>query len=457
MTFLLVVIYVAFIGLGLPDTILGAAWPLMQVDLNAPLSAAGILSIIVSIGTIVSSLITPTLLRMLGTGKLVALSIACTMVAAAGYGFAGSFGVMSLWAIPMGLGAGAIDVALNNFAAIHLESKHTNWLHASWGVGACLGPAILSVSVFVGAGWRGAYEFNAILLAAIVAMMLVSLPLWKRVEKTKLHGDGDRGVWHSSGQDDKTNENRGENPADKDVSLRAALRVPGMKLSFLTFFFYSALEISTGLWCGTYLVARGFSPEVGALAVSMMFACVMIGRVASGFFAIKFTDMRLVHAGIAIVVVGCFTLILPLPLWFTPVCICFLGLGCAPVYPSLIHATPARFGTELSGRAISIQMAGSYVGSVLMPPAFGFVASHFSVILWPVALAIFVSCLLICVCLLDYVTRKKLNNAFAKERVMDVLHQVSEMNAARNRIRRRRRKDRRKARQIQLRKARKNQ
>ncbi|SHH30593.1 Fucose permease [Fibrobacter sp. UWH9] len=449
MTFLLVVIYVAFIGLGLPDTILGAAWPLMQTDLAAPLSAAGILSIIVSVGTIISSLITPTLMRRLGTGKLVAISICCTAVATAGYGLATAFWMMCVCAIPMGLGAGAIDVALNNFAAIYLESKHTNWLHASWGVGACLGPAILSASVFVGAGWRGAYELNAVLLGAIVVMMLGALPLWKRVEKTRPSSESGRG---------NGSENRGGKtsaPVENDISLRAALRVPGMKLSFLTFFFYSALEISTSLWCGTYLVARGFAPEIGALAVSLMFASVMVGRVASGFFAIKFTDMRLVHAGIAIVVVGCFVLILPLPLWFTPLCICLLGLGCAPVYPSLIHATPARFGEELSGRAIGIQMAGSYVGSVLMPPAFGFVAAHFSVMLWPVALAIFVACLLVCVCLLDYVTRKKLNNAFAKERIMDVLHQVSEMNAARNRLRKERRRARRKAKQAQLQKARK--
>lgn len=440
MTFLLVVIYVAFIGLGLPDTILGAAWPLMQIDLNAPLSAAGLLSIIVSAGTIVSSLITPTLIRKLGTGKLVSLSIACTALAAAGYGLSSDFWMLCLCAVPMGLGAGAIDVALNNFAAIHLESKHTNWLHASWGIGACLGPAILSASVFVGVGWRGAYELNAVLLGAIVVMMLVALPLWKRVEKPASPNGGER-----------------RSSQDSEISLRAALRVPGMKLSFWTFFFYSALEISTGLWCGTYLVARGFSPEVGALAVSMMFASVMVGRVASGFFAIKFTDMRLVHAGIAIVIVGCFTLVLPLPLWFTPACICLLGLGCAPVYPSLIHATPARFGTELSGRAISIQMAGSYVGSIIMPPAFGLVASHFSVILWPVSLAVFVSCLLTCVCLLDYVTRKKLNNAFAAERIMDALDQVEKMETARKRLRKERRRARRKAKQIQLQKSKKNQ
>lgn len=436
MVFLLVIIYVTFVGLGLPDTILGAAWPLMQKDLAAPLSAAGILSIIVSLGTIVSSLLTPGLLRRLGTGKLTTISVGLTMIASAGYGFSTAFWMMCLWAIPMGLGAGAIDVALNNFAAIHLESKHTNWLHASWGIGACLGPSILSLSVFLGAGWRGAYEVNALLLGAIVLMLLLSLPVWKRVER-----------------------GRGSAPetAQSEISLRAALRVPGMKLSFWTFFFYSALEISTSLWCGTYLVARGFEPAVGALAVSMMFACVMVGRVASGFFAIRFTDMRLVHAGIAIVVVGCFTLILPLPLWFTPVCICMLGLGCAPVYPSLIHATPARFGEALSGRAISIQMAGSYVGSVLMPPAFGFVAAHFSVILWPVALAIFVGSLLICVCMLDYVTRKKLNNAFATERIMDAFNQISEMEAARNRLRRQRRKERRKARLLQQQKAKKNQ
>lgn len=446
MAFLLVVIYVAFIGLGLPDTILGAAWPLIQKDLAAPLSAAGILSIIVSAGTIVSSLVTPALMRKLGTGKLVAVSIAFTAVAAAGYGISTYFWMMCLWAIPMGLGAGAIDVALNNFAAIHLESKHTNWLHASWGVGACLGPAILSTSVFIGAGWRGAYEFNAFALGAIVVLMVIALPLWKKIER-----DG-----RTSSNKENVKKDRGEGSGERDVSLRAALRIPGMKLSFWTFFFYSALEISTSLWCGTYLVARGFAPEIGALAVSLMFASVMVGRIVSGFFAIKFTDMRLVHAGIAIVIVGCFTLVLPLPMWFTPACICLLGLGCAPVYPSLIHATPARFGVELSGRAIGIQMAGSYVGSIIMPPIFGLVAAHFSVILWPVSLAIFVGCLLLCVCMLDYVTRKKLNNAFAAERIYDALDQVEKMERTRRELRKERRRARRKAKQLQLQKVRRN-
>ena len=420
---LLIVIYAAFIGLGLPDTVLGAAWPLMQLDLNAPLSAAGLLSIIVSVGTIVSSLWTPSLLRLLGTGKLVFASIALTAVASFGYGISTEFWMMCLFAIPMGIGAGAIDVSLNNFAAIHLESKHTSWLHASWGVGACLGPAVFSISVFTGVGWRGAYDMVALMLAVIAVMMLATLPIWKKMER---EGNSVQAV------------------ATRDISLRDALRVPGMKLSFWVFFFYSSLEISTSLWCGTYLVARGFEPEIGALAVSLMFASVMVGRILSGFFAIKFTDMRLVHAGIAIVILGCLVLVLPLPLWFTPVCICLLGLGCAPVYPSLIHATPARFGEELSGRAISIQMAGSYVGSILMPPTFGLLASKLSVIVWPVALAVFVGCLLLCVGLLDYVTRKKWKNAFAAERIMDVLRQVEVMAEKRRRLRKERRRSRRK-------------
>ena len=406
----------------------------MQRDLHAPLSAAGLLSIIVSVGTILSSLLTPKLLRQFGTGKLVFISIALTALASVGYGFSTAFWMMCLFAIPMGIGAGAIDVAMNNFAAIHLESKHTNWLHASWGIGACLGPALLAGSAFFGFGWRGAYEMVAFLLAIIAVMMLASLPMWKRRER------GDSRLQQTS--------------SIPDISLRAALRVPGMKLSFLTFFFYSSLEISTSLWCGTYLVARGFEPEVGALAVSLMFASVMIGRILSGIFAIRFTDMRLVHAGIAIVVVGCLVLVFPLPLWVTPVCICLLGLGCAPVYPSLIHATPARFGEELSGRAISIQMAGSYLGSIIMPPAFGFVASHFSVIVWPVALAFFVGSLLLCVCLLDYVTRRRLNKAFAVERFMDVLQQVKAMDEQRKRARRERRKLRRKQKRAKLAKAR---
>ena len=382
MFFLLIVIYVAFVALGLPDTILGAAWPLMRLDLAAPLSAAGILSIIVSIGTIIASLITPRLIRFFGTGKLVAYSIALTAFASVGYGFANSFTFLCLCAIPMGIGGGAVDVAMNNFAAIYLESKHTNWLHASWGIGATLGPAFLSLSIFAGKDWRGAYEIVAILLAIIFVMTLVSLPLWKKTEA----GNSIQGNPSTESRNDST------------PRLREVLRIPGMKLSFMSFFFYSALEISTSLWCGTYLVACGFKPEIGH---------------------------RLIYAGIFIVIAGCFVLSMPLPLWVMPICICLLGLGCAPVYPSLIHATPARFGEAISSQAISIQLAGSYVGSILMPPAFGVIAAKFSVHLWPVALSIFVGLLLLCVCLLDYVTHRKLNKSYARERVMDILHEIS--------------------------------
>lgn len=453
MFFLLVVIYVAFIGLGLPDTILGAAWPLMRQDLNTPISAAGILSIIVSIGTIISSLLTPRFLRILGTGKLVAYSIALTAIASIGYGLADSFNILCLWAIPMGIGAGAVDVAMNNFAAVYLESKHTNWLHASWGIGATLGPSLLSFSIMTGNGWRGAYEYVAATLAAIFVLILISLPLWK---KTEIRGSLSKNVTIPTTHDNAPKkaahlENGSSGKAahsDKSpnnaphIRFRDALRVPGMKLSFLTFFFYSALEISTSLWCGTYLTTCGFKPEVGAMVVSLMFASVMIGRIISGFFAIKFTDHRLIYAGIFIVAAGCLVLSLPLPLWMLPVCICLLGLGCAPVYPSLIHATPARFGEALSSRAISIQLAGSYVGSILMPPAFGLVATKFSVHLWPISLSIFVGLLLLCVLLLDFVTHKKLNKSYARERVLDILHEVSMESVKRERLKRKRKKKR---------------
>ncbi len=402
----------------------------MHLDLKTPISAAGILSIIASLGTIVSSLCTPKVLRVLGTGKLVAYSIALTAIASIGYGFADSFNILCLWAIPMGIGAGAVDVAMNNFAAIYLESKHTNWLHASWGIGATLGPSLLSFSILTGSGWRGSYEYVAITLAAIFVLILISLPLWKKKEA---RGGLSENVTIPASSISTAPENAQKNAAPSDnnannaphISIREALRVPGMKLSFLTFFFYSALEISTSLWCGTYLIACGFKPEIGAFIVSLMFASVMIGRIASGFFAIKFTDHRLIYAGIAIVSVGCLILSIPLPLNLQPACICLLGLGCAPVYPSLIHATPARFGESLSSQAISIQLAGSYVGSILMPPAFGLVAAKFTVHLWPISLSIFVGLLLLCVCLLDYVTHKKLNKSYARERVIDILHTVS--------------------------------
>ncbi len=424
----------------------------MHLDLKTPISAAGILSIIASLGTIVSSLCTPKVLRILGTGKLVAYSIALTAIASIGYGFADSFNILCLWAIPMGIGAGAVDVAMNNFAAIYLESKHTNWLHASWGIGATLGPSLLSFSIMTGGGWRGAYEYVAIALAVIFVLILVSLPLWKKTEARR--GLSENVTIPANSENVKVtnpgNAPRTAAPPDNNAnkaphtSIREALRVPGMKLSFLTFFFYSALEISTSLWCGTYLIACGFKPEIGAFIVSLMFASVMIGRIASGFFAIKFTDHRLIYAGIFIVAAGCLVLSLPLPLWIQPVCICLLGLGCAPVYPSLIHATPARFGESLSSQAISIQLAGSYIGSILMPPAFGLVAAKFTVHLWPISLSVFVGLLLLCVCLLDNITHKKLNKSYARERVFDILHTVSMETLKRERRIQRRLRNRRK-------------
>ena len=426
----------------------------MRLDLSAPISAAGILSIITSLGTIVSSLCTPKVLRILGTGKLVAYSIALTAIASVGYGLADSFNVLCLWAIPMGIGAGAVDVAMNNFAAVYLESKHTNWLHASWGIGATLGPSFLSLSILTGGGWRGAYEYVAMALAAIFVLILISLPLWKKTEargglseNVTIPANSENVKVASPGNTPKTaapSDNNANNAPH--ISIREALRVPGMKLSFLTFFFYSALEISTSLWCGTYLIACGFKPEIGAFIVSLMFASVMIGRIASGFFAIKFTDHRLIYAGIAIVSVGCLILSIPLPLNLQPACICLLGLGCAPVYPSLIHATPARFGESLSSQAISIQLAGSYIGSILMPPAFGLVAAKFTVHLWPISLSIFVGLLLLCVCLLDYVTHKKLNKSYARERVIDILHTVTMETVKRERRIQRRLRNRQKKR-----------
>ena len=424
----------------------------MHLDLQTPISAAGILSIIASLGTIVSSLCTPKVLRILGTGKLVAYSIVLTAMASVGYGLADSFNILCLCAIPMGIGAGAVDVAMNNFAAIYLESKHTNWLHASWGIGATLGPSLLSFSILTGGGWRGAYEYVAIALAAIFVLILISLPLWKRAEargglseNVTIPANSEKVKVASLGNAQKTAASPDNNANNAPhISIREALRVPGMKLSFLTFFFYSALEISTSLWCGTYLIACGFKPEIGAFIVSLMFASVMIGRIVSGFFAIKFTDHRLIYAGIFIVSVGCLILSIPLPLNLQPACICLLGLGCAPVYPSLIHATPARFGESLSSQAISIQLAGSYIGSILMPPAFGLVAAKFTVHLWPISLSIFVGFLLLCVCLLDNITHKKLNKSYARERVFDILHTVSMETLKRERRIQRRLRNRRK-------------
>lgn len=363
MTILLVLIYLAFIGLGLPDSLLGAAWPQLRIDIGAPLSGAGMVSMIVTAGTIVSSLVSARVIRRFGTGKVTAVSTALTAAALLGYAFAPAYWWLCIMAIPLGLGAGAVDAALNNFVALHYKAHHMSWLHCFWGLGATAGPILLSVFLARPQGWRTGIRSIGLLQLALVVVLTVSLPLWRKVtEKNEIGSDA----------------------TSEPVSNREALRLRGLPAALLTFFCYCGAELSCGLWASSFLVAsRGVAPAQAAGWVSLYYAGITAGRFFSGFAMHRLTCPAMIRLGGLTSLAGCVMLVLPLPTVFSAVALVLIGLGCAPVYPCMIHETPARFGEANSQTAMGLQMATAYCGSTLMPPLLGLLAQLVSVTVFP--------------------------------------------------------------------------
>ena len=356
---LLAIIYMSFISLGLPDGLLGAAWPSMVPELSAPVSFAGVIFIIISVGTVISSLLSQRLNLRFGPGKVTAFSVA--MTAAALFGFASSRSIwqLCLWAVPYGLGAGSVDACLNNYVALHYASRHMSWLHCMWGIGASVGPYIMGAVLSAGQHWSTGYQCIGILQAALTALLLLSLPLWKQ--------DGQR-------------------PEEKaaPLSLRQILAIPGAKPLLLAFFCYCALEQTMGLWAGSYLALyRGFTPEQAAGFAGLFFLGITLGRALNGFLTMRFSDSFLTRAGFVIITLGIAAVLAPWGDTMALAGLVLVGLGCAPVYPCIIHATPARFGAERSQAVIGILMAGAYLGNCLMQPLFGLIANHISIGLLP--------------------------------------------------------------------------
>ena len=361
---LLAIIYLSFISLGLPDSLLGSAWPSMYGDFGVPLSYAGIVSMIIALGTILSSLQSDRLTRKLGAGKVTAFSVALTAAAILGFSQSHSFWQLCLWAIPYGLGAGSVDAALNNYVALHFASRHMSWLHCMWGVGASLGPGIMGQTLAGAGGWNQGYRIVGLLQLILTAILFLSLPLWKQP---------------AAGL-------RVENSAPA-LSLGQILRIPGAKAVMVTFFCYCALEQTSGLWASSYLVLhKGIDPGTAASFASFFFVGITLGRALSGFLTLRFNDQQLVRLGQGIIALGIAALLLPLGEEAALAGLILVGLGCAPIYPSLIHATPANFGPEKSQAIIGVQMASAYVGTCLMPPLFGLLANHLSPALLPLYL-----------------------------------------------------------------------
>ena len=353
---LLVIIYLAFISLGLPDSLLGSAWPTMYQEFSVPVSYAGGISMIIAAGTIVSSLQSDRLTKSFGTGKVTAASVLMTAAALFGFSISHSYAALCLWAVPYGLGAGSVDASLNNYVALHYASRHMSWLHCMWGIGASLGP------------WNMGYRYIGILQVALTAVLVFSLPLWKKQATSD------------------TGQAGGEGKA-RALTLGQILKIPGAKEVMVTFFCYCALEQTAGLWASSYLVLRrGLPAETAAGLASLFFIGITAGRAFSGFLTMKLNDTQMIRLGQGLILLGIVLLLLPFGSTGTLLGLVMIGLGCAPVYPSIIHSTPEHFGADKSQAMIGVQMASAYVGTCFMPPVFGFLANHIGVFLFPVYL-----------------------------------------------------------------------
>ena len=364
---LLLMIYLSFISLGLPDSLLGSAWPTMYPQLGVPVSYAGIISMIIAAGTILSSLQSDRLTRRLGTGKVTAISVAVTAAALFGFSISGSFWQLCLWAIPYGLGAGSVDASLNNYVALHYQSRHMSWLHCMWGVGASLGPYIMGHVMTGGGTWAAGYRTIAGIQLVLTILLFLSLPLWKeRPQVTTASGEAVEA---------------------KALSLKEILHILGVKEVLLCFFCYCALEQTTGLWASSYLnLYKGIPAETAATFASMFFIGITVGRAISGFVTMRLRDTQMIRLGQGLIGCGIVILLLPMGANASLVGFVMIGLGCAPIYPCIIHSTPAHFGAEQSQAIIGVQMASAYVGTCLMPPVFGLIANHITVRLLPVYL-----------------------------------------------------------------------
>lgn len=364
---LLAIIYLSFISLGLPDALLGSAWPTIYQEFEVPVSYMGIISMVISAGTVVSSLMSDRLTLKLGTGKVTAFSVALTAAALFGFSVSSSFWMLCLWAIPYGLGAGSVDASLNNYVALHYASRHMSWLHCMWGIGASVGPYIMGYVLSGGQHWTMGYRLIGVIQVVLTAGLFLSLPLWKN--RTGASEDG------------KPVSER------KPLSLKQIIRIPGAKEIMIAFFCYCALEQTTGLWASSYLVLhKGLNSETAASFASLFFVGITIGRVLNGFLTIKMSDTQLIRMGQMIVLVGIAALLLPMGEIVSLAGLLLVGLGCAPIYPCVIHSTPAHFGAERSQAVIGVQMASAYVGNCVMPPVFGLIANHISITLLPIYL-----------------------------------------------------------------------
>ena len=360
---LLAIIYLAFISLGLPDSLLGSGWPVMYKEIDASISYAGIISMIIAGGTIVASLLSDRLIRKMGTGMVTAVSVFLTAAALFGFSISNSFFMLCIFALPYGLGAGAIDAALNNYVALNYSSKHMSWLHCFWGVGASISPYIMSFALSENLGWKSGYRIVSVIQIVLTFVMFMALPLWKNKQTMEV---------------DEASKNA-------PITIKEKMKIRGIKEVMVAFCAYSAFEAMCCLWISTYLVeCRSVKSESAAAFASLFYLGITLGRFIIGFFANKLGDRALIRLGIGVILIGMLFVILPFNSYI-PALIGFgiIGFGAAPVYPAFIHATPENFGRENSQAIIGLLMTSAYIGSTFMPPIFGFVAEYTTVSIYP--------------------------------------------------------------------------
>jgi len=368
-------IYLAFISLGLPDALLGSAWPIMYQEFAVPVSYSGTVFMIICGGTILSSLNSEKLNRRFGTGKITAISVFLTAIALFGFSISHSFLMLCLFAIPYGLGAGSVDAALNHYVALHYSSRHMSWLHCMWGLGASVGPYIMGFVLQRGEPWNRGYLIVSIIQFILAIILFCSLSLWKKnPEELK----------ENAASTAKQEAPKQEAPKQRALSLKEVFAIPGAKESLASFYGYCALEQTVGLWAGSFMVlALGMEENLAASFVALYYFGITFGRFLSGFFTMKWKDEQMVLGGSAIVFFGIFLLFTPWSKALVLPALILIGLGCAPVYPSVIHSTPYNFGVEHSSALIGAQMAAAYVGTLIMPPLFGVLGRSFSMKLFP--------------------------------------------------------------------------
>ncbi len=392
---LLLVIYLAFISLGLPDSLLGSGWAVMSNELNVDISFAGIVSMIISAGTILASLLSDRLTKKFSTGNVTAFSVLLTAIALFGFSISNDFIFLCLWAIPYGLGAGAVDAALNNYVALHFPSKHMNWLHAFWGVGVSISPYIMGMCLTYNFGWNNAYLIVSIIQIVITFFIFMSLPTWRKIE-------------NANGKDLKD-----EIPEDKrPIKFKDLFKIKGIIFVLISFLCYCSLEQTAGLWASTYLVEhKDVSPETAASFGAIFYLGITLGRFLCGFISSKFGDKKLIRYGSSIIFIGIMLILIPFENdVFALIGLSLIGFGCSPIYPAIIHSTPFNFGKENSQAVIGIQMASAYIGITFMPPLFGLIAQYINISLFPVMLIVLWVIMVYTMEMLNKIIKKKRKN-----------------------------------------------